>query len=119
MVRTIRIDNSPLSRHRNPVGCLLVGLGLLSGLAHAPRAAQTAATPPPLRIDLDAFDARKKTVALPNGEVLAYIDMGNAAGPAGVLVPAYTHSARDWVPLVPYLSKGLPLILLDLRGPRN
>jgi pimeloyl-ACP methyl ester carboxylesterase len=119
MVRTNRINHPPRSRHRNLVRCLLV-ISLLSGLVdavYAAEAAQSAAAPPPpLPIDLDAFDARKKTVALPNGEVLAYIDMGHAAGPPVVLIHGYTDNARDWVPLVPYLSKSLRLILVDLRG---
>jgi pimeloyl-ACP methyl ester carboxylesterase len=72
--------------------------------------------PPPLKIDLNAFDAMKKTAALPNGEVLAYIDMGNASGPAIVLIHGYTDSARDWVPMLPYLSKQFRLILVDIRG---
>ena len=96
IVRTNRINHPPRSRHRKPVRCLLLVLGLLGGLADAVHAAQSAGTPPPLQIDLDAFDARKKTVALPNGEVLAYIDMGNAAGPAVVLIHGYTDNARDW-----------------------
>lgn len=82
----------------------------------APATAAVAPHPPPLKINLDAFDASKKTVALPNGEVLAYIDMGPASGPAVVLIHGYTDSARDWVPLVPYLSKRFRLILVDIRG---
>jgi len=39
-------------------------------------AATPAVAPPALKIDLNAFDAMKKTIALPNGEVLAYIDTG-------------------------------------------
>jgi pimeloyl-ACP methyl ester carboxylesterase len=106
MVRTNRINRPPRSRQRNPVRCLLLVVGLLGGLAdavHAAQATQSAAAPPPppLQIDLDAFDARKKTVALPN---------------AVVLIHGYTDNARDWVPLVPYLSKGLRLILVDIRG---
>src|SRR5258706_3830779 len=119
MVRTNRINHPRRSRHRNPVRCLLLVLGLLGGLAdavHAAEAAQSAAAPPPLQIDLDAFDARKKTVALPNGEVLAFIDMGNAAGPPVVLIHGYTDNARDWVPMAPYLSKNFRLILIDIRG---
>jgi len=72
--------------------------------------------PPPLKIDLNAFDASKKTIALPNGESLAYIDMGERSGPAVVLIHGYTDSARDWVPMLPYLSKRFRLILVDIRG---
>lgn len=75
-----------------------------------------AATPPPLKVDLNAFDAMKKTTALPDGETLAYIDTGNPAGPPVVLIHGYTDSARDWVPLMPYLSKRFRLILVDIRG---
>ena len=75
-----------------------------------------AVTPPALQIDLDAFDAMKKTIALPNGEVLAYIDTGNPSGPPVVLIHGYTDNTRDWVPLLPYLSKRYRLILVDLRG---
>jgi pimeloyl-ACP methyl ester carboxylesterase len=72
------------------------------------------ATPP--RIDLDAFDASKKTVALPNAERLAYVDMGDRRGQPVVLIHGYTDNARDWVPLIPYLSKHDRLIVVDLRG---
>ena len=84
----------------------------------ASRVTEAAATAvaPPLKVDLDAFDARKKTMALPNGEVLAYIDMGDAAARPLVLIHGYTDNARDWVPMLPYLSSGLRLILVDIRG---
>src|ERR1700722_897101 len=108
IVRTIRIGDPPRAAPRQPLHCLLlIGVVGLVPAAHAVpavHAAQPATTPPPLQIDLDAFEARKKTVALPNGEVLAYIDMGMAAGPAVVLIHGYTDNARDWVPLLPYLS---------------
>jgi pimeloyl-ACP methyl ester carboxylesterase len=58
----------------------------------------------------------KQTVQLPDGETLAYISMGDPKGPAVVLVHGYTDNARDWVPLIPYLSKRFHLILVDLRG---
>ena len=67
-------------------------------------------------IDLDAFDALKKTVALPDGVRLAYVSMGDPTGQAVVLIHGYTDNARDWVPLLPYLSSRLRLILVDLRG---
>ena len=75
-----------------------------------------AATPPPLKVDLNAFDAMKKQAVLPDGETLAYIDTGNPSGAPVVLIHGYTDSARDWVPLMPYLSKRFRLILVDIRG---
>jgi pimeloyl-ACP methyl ester carboxylesterase len=80
----------------------------------APAPAHATAVPP--KIDLDAFEALKKNVALPDGETLAYLSMGDPNGPPVVLVHGYTDSARDWVPLVPYLSQRFRLILVDLRG---
>jgi pimeloyl-ACP methyl ester carboxylesterase len=68
------------------------------------------------QIDLNAFDALKKTIALPNGEVLAYIEMGNKAGRPVVMVHGYTDSARDWVPMLPYVAKQFHLVLIDIRG---
>ena len=70
----------------------------------------------PEKIDLDRFEALKKSVVLPNGERLAYLLMGDPAGAPVVLIHGYTDSARDWVPLLPYLAGGLRLILIDLRG---
>jgi pimeloyl-ACP methyl ester carboxylesterase len=70
----------------------------------------------PAKIDLDAFDALKKTVALPNGETLAYVSMGDPHGIPVVLIHGYTDNARDWVPLIPYLSPHLHLIVVDIRG---
>jgi pimeloyl-ACP methyl ester carboxylesterase len=81
-----------------------------------PSSGPSAFSPPPLKIDLNAFDAMKKKVALPDGETLAYIDTGNPSGPPVVLIHGYTDNARDWVPLMPYLSKRFRLILVDIRG---
>jgi pimeloyl-ACP methyl ester carboxylesterase len=89
--------------------CVAIGLAA----AHGVRAG---VTPPPLKVDLNAFDAQKKTVALPDGEALAYIDTGDADGTPVVLIHGYTDNARDWVPLLPYLSKNLRLIVVDIRG---
>jgi pimeloyl-ACP methyl ester carboxylesterase len=82
----------------------------------APTATATATAPPPLAVDLNAFDAGKKKVAPANGETLAYIDRGNPSGSAVVLIHGYTDNARDWVPMLPYLSKNHRLILVDIRG---
>jgi pimeloyl-ACP methyl ester carboxylesterase len=79
-------------------------------------AAGAASLASPAKIDLNAFDALKKTIALPNGEVLAYIEMGNTAGRPVVMVHGYTDSARDWVPMLPYVAAQFHLILIDIRG---
>jgi pimeloyl-ACP methyl ester carboxylesterase len=68
------------------------------------------------KIDLDTFDKLRTSRALPNGETLAYISLGNPAGAPVVLIHGYTDNARDWLPLVPYLSPSFHLIVVDLRG---
>jgi pimeloyl-ACP methyl ester carboxylesterase len=87
-----------------------------AGTSAIAASAATAAAPPRLAIDLDAFDAGKKLIALPNGQLLAYIDRGERSGPPVVLIHGYTDNARDWVPMLPYLSKRERLILVDIRG---
>lgn len=60
-----------------------IGAWVLSGLAamHV-AAAVAAAPPPPLKIDLDAFDARKKTMALPDGvSLIAWWDSPTPVDP--------------------------------------
>jgi pimeloyl-ACP methyl ester carboxylesterase len=87
-----------------------------SAAAPSAAGASAGAAPPPLQVDLNAFDASKRSIALPNGETLAYIDRGNRSAPVVVLIHGYTDSARDWVPMLPYLSKQYRLILVDIRG---
>src|SRR5258706_275105 len=55
-------------------------------------------------------------MVLPDGESLAYIDRGERSGSAVVLIHGYTDNARDWVRMLPYLSKHYRLILVDIRG---
>jgi len=102
-------------RARQLSGWLLV-IAIVIAIAGMPRAATAAPAPAPARIDLDRFDALRKSVALPNGERLAYVSLGDPAGAPVVLIHGYTDSARDWVPLIPYLSPALHVIAVDLRG---
>lgn len=102
--------------HRLSGLCLLLGGSLLAASTmDSPARAATAAAPH-LEIDLDAFDAGKRLMALPDGESLAYIDRGERSGSALVLIHGYTDNARDWAPMLPYLSKHYRLILVDIRG---
>ncbi len=98
----------------------LAGLLLITGGAVSLPAATSPRPlplpPPPTKIDLDAFDAAKRTIALPNGELLAYVELGNPLGKPVVFVHGYTDSARDWVPLLPYIAPQFRLILVDIRG---
>jgi pimeloyl-ACP methyl ester carboxylesterase len=89
-------------------------LAVLVTLLQSATAFAAPAPPPP--IDLDSFDAMKKSVALPDAERLAYLDMGRPDGAPVVLIHGYTDNARDWVPLIPYLSQSFRLIVVDLRG---
>jgi pimeloyl-ACP methyl ester carboxylesterase len=101
---------------RLAVACLVAAVSCSVGAATP---TQPATLPPQTvqaKIDLDAFDAMKQTVQLPDGETLAYISMGDPKGPPVVLIHGYTDNARDWVPLIPYLSKRYRLILVDIRG---
>ncbi len=97
MNRTTTRAESPTSSHVIVVFLVLCGsLLAASAIGSAARAAAAAKAPPHLEIDLDAFDASKKLMALPNGESLAYIDRGERSGPAVVLIHGYTDNARDW-----------------------
>jgi pimeloyl-ACP methyl ester carboxylesterase len=99
---------------RRPIGVVVLLCSCI--LAPAVHAESPVKAPPRLEINLDAFDASKKSVALPNGQTLAYIDMGERSGRPIVLIHGYTDNARDWVPMLPYLSKRDRLILVDIRG---
>jgi hypothetical protein len=77
-----------------------------SAAASSAAGASTGAAPPPLQVDLNAFDASKRSIALPNGITLAYIDRpisteDGRSAPVVVLIHGYTDSARDWVPMLP------------------
>ena len=82
--------------------------------AGSARSQPPSVTPPP--INLDAYEARKQLVLLKNGERLAYVPMGDPRGRPVVLIHGYTDNARDWVPLIPFLSPRDRLIVVDLRG---
>jgi len=70
----------------------------------------------PAALDLDAFERMKHIAKLPDGLEMAYLDLGARTGRPVLLVHGYTDSARDWAPLIPYLSPHLRLIVVDLRG---
>ena len=98
------------------IGCLLPA-GAMPGFCASP--VQTSGSPTRVSMTpayLDAFDAQKKTVALSDGEALAYIDLGPRDAPPLVLIHGYTDSARDWASIAPLLTPRFRLIVVDLRG---
>ena len=88
---------------------------LIAALSGAPAMA-AAGVAPPLRMNLDDFEQARKTVALPNGVTMAYVEAGNPSGQPVVLIHGFTDNARDWVPLIPELDKTFRLIAVDIRG---
>jgi pimeloyl-ACP methyl ester carboxylesterase len=99
-----------------PVNTALANAAPAAVVLNAPANAGSSPGSSPLKMDLNAFDASKRILLLPNGERLAYIDMGEPNGRPVVLIHGYTDNARDWVPLIPYLSKHYRLIVVDIRG---
>jgi len=93
---------------------LLVCVGVMMFLCMPPinTMAQTSMTP----AYLDRLEAQKTSAALPNGETLAYLDLGPRDAPPLVLIHGYTDTARDWAPLAPLLTPKFRLIIVDLRG---
>lgn len=91
-------------------------IGIRGADATATRTDASIAAEPPLKINLNSFEAMKEKVSLPDGIRLAYLQMGDPHGEPVVLIHGYTDSALDWVPMLPYMPKQFRLILVDLRG---
>jgi pimeloyl-ACP methyl ester carboxylesterase len=69
-----------------------------------------------MQVDLRPLDAARRTIALPDGITLGYVQLGNPSGTPVVLIHGYTDSDLDWAPLIPYLSRDFRLVIVDLRG---
>ena len=66
-------------------------------------------------IDQAGWAARKQRVTLPNGQDLAYVELGDPAGTPVLLLHGYTDTSRVWTALAPQLA-GHRLIVPDQRG---
>ena len=88
--------------------CLALAL-LLSALVLLPLPA--AATP----IDQATWAERKRSVTLPNGVRLAYVEMGDPDGPPLLLLHGFTDTSRVWTILAPQLVR-FRLLIPDQRG---
>lgn len=67
-------------------------------------------------ISQEHFSALKRTVVLPGGLRLAYVEMGDPNGVPVLLLHGFTDSARSWSLAAPYLATGFRVVAPDLRG---
>jgi pimeloyl-ACP methyl ester carboxylesterase len=67
-------------------------------------------------VDQSRWAALKKTAELPNGETIAYVDVGAKDAPPVVLIHGFTDNSRSWSLILPYLEPRHRLIVVDLRG---
>lgn len=93
---------------------ILLAASPLAAVVAAPAA--TAGANLPRKIDLDAFDASRQFVELPNGIRMAYWDVGPRHAPVVLLIHGYTSNGRGWTPLLPYLDQSKRYLIPDLRG---
>ncbi|MFT2214730.1 alpha/beta fold hydrolase [Rhizobium giardinii] len=70
-------------------------------------------------ISQEHFTALKRTVVLPNGLRLAYVELGDPNGVPILLLHGFTDSARSWSLTAPYLATGFRVVAPDLRGHGN
>ena len=99
----------------NRMGAALAALVLVAAagaITPAARAAEGAATVP----SQQDWAAAKKEIELPNGQTLAYLDIGDPEKPAVLLIHGYTDSSRSWSLPAPQLADDFRLIVVDLRG---
>lgn len=107
---------SPVQRKtaglRIKISVMVLG-GLLATLVTVGSGPPAFAAPP--AVDQAGWSARKKVATLSDGVDLAYVEMGDPAGPPVVLLHGFTDNSRLWSILVPYLGK-YRLLIPDHRG---
>jgi pimeloyl-ACP methyl ester carboxylesterase len=66
-------------------------------------------------IEQSKWTGLKRTVNLPNTQILKYVELGDPKGPPVVLLHGYTDNSRSWSLVSPYL-KSFRLFAIDQRG---
>ncbi|WP_310467977.1 alpha/beta hydrolase [Sphingomonas sp.] len=66
-------------------------------------------------VDQASWASHKRTVQLPNGVKLAYVELGDPKGAPLLLLHGFTDTSRSWSLIAPYLD-GYRLIIPDQRG---
>ena len=61
------------------------------------------------------WDGARRTVALPSGQTIGYVEMGNTGGEPLILIHGYTDNSRSWSLLAPELADR-HIYAVDLRG---
>lgn len=85
-----------------------------SALATVALPAETSAAPASA-VDQAQWNSKKKSVTLPNGLKMAYVEAGDPRGEPLLLLHGYTDSSRSWSLVAPYLAK-YRLLMPDQRG---
>ncbi len=67
-------------------------------------------------IDQAGWVALKQTAILPNGQTIAYVDLGAKDAPPVALIHGFTDNSRSWSLIAPMLARRYRLIIVDLRG---
>jgi pimeloyl-ACP methyl ester carboxylesterase len=89
----------------------------LAGALAAGLVAATLGTAHPAEIPTqDTWAFAKRQIALPNGESLAVVDLGDPSLPPILLVHGYTDNSRSFSLMAPHLADGFRLLAVDLRG---
>lgn len=65
--------------------------------------------------DQGKWNSTKKSVTLPNGLKMAYVEAGDPRGAPLLLLHGYTDTSRSWSLMAPYLAK-YRLLMPDQRG---
>jgi non-heme chloroperoxidase len=64
----------------------------------------------------EAWSGNKKTVELPTGVTVKYIEEGPRNAPPLILLHGLTDSSRSWSMTVPHLAESYHVLVLDQRG---
>ncbi|MCK5750333.1 MAG: alpha/beta fold hydrolase, partial [Oricola sp.] len=91
---------------------MILGILAASALCVSAVAAASAA---PAAIDQAEWAGEKKTITLPNGQRLAYVEWGDPKGAPVLLLHGFTDTSRSWTQVLPYLSD-FRVIMPDQRG---
>lgn len=101
-----------MNRNKLALG-LMLGVCITIAAPDVASAAEVATTA--AAVDQDRWVERKKTLTLPNGLKMAYVDAGDPNGEPLLLLHGFTDTSRSWSLVVPHLAR-YRLLIPDQRG---